>query len=151
MFTERDHFWMQYAIQLAKKAGEQQEVPVGAVLVFNDEVLAEGYNSPIAHCDPTAHAEIIAMRAGSQKLANYRLLNTTLYVTLEPCLMCAGAMVHARIQRLIFGAADPKSGAITSVAKALDSSFLNHRVSYTGGLLADQCGELLSSFFRDRR
>lgn len=151
MFTDRDHHWMQYAIQLAEKAASQQEVPVGAVLVLNDEIIGEGYNCPITHQDATAHAEIMALREGAKRIGNYRLLDATLYVTLEPCIMCAGAMVHARIKRLVFGAYDGKSGAITSKTKALDLTFLNHSIDYAGGLLAEQGGGLLSNFFRERR
>lgn len=151
MFTERDTYWMQQAIQLANQASQEDEVPVGAVLVLDDEIVGVGYNRPISHQDPTAHAEIIAMREGAAKLGNYRLLNTTLYVTLEPCLMCAGAMVHARIDRLVYGALDGKAGAVASMMQALDQPFLNHRVKHAGGLLADQCGGLLSEFFRNKR
>ncbi|RDI44821.1 tRNA adenosine(34) deaminase TadA [Aquicella lusitana] len=151
MFSERDNFWMQRAIQLAETAALQGEVPVGAVLVLNDEVIGEGYNCPISHADPTAHAEIVALRSGAKKLQNYRLPNATLYVTLEPCLMCAGAVVHARIKRLVYGAADPKAGAIVSMATVLNEPFLNHRVQHEGGLLAETCGHLLSQFFQARR
>jgi tRNA(adenine34) deaminase len=151
MFTSRDEYGMQQAILLAERARQAGEVPVGAVLMLNDKVIAEGYNSPISQCDPTAHAEIIALRNASKSIHNYRLLNTTLYVTLEPCIMCAGAMVHARIKRLVYGATDPRAGAIVSRAQVLDQSFLNHRIEYAGGLLATECGELLTQFFRERR
>lgn len=151
MFSENDFFWMQQTIALARRAGEEGEVPVGALLILDDQVIGEGWNRPILHHDPTAHAEIVALRAAAKKISNYRLTNTTLYVTLEPCMMCAGAIVHARIKRLIFGAHDARSGAVTSVAKILDETFLNHRVAYAGGLLAEQCGMLLSSFFQARR
>lgn len=151
MFTERDTFWMQRAISLAQQGAEAGEVPVGAVLVLNDEVIGEGYNRPIMQHDPTAHAEIVAIRAGAEKVGNYRLLDTTLYVTLEPCMMCAGAMVHARVQRLIYGASDPKAGAICSKAFLLDELFLNHRVTYSGGLLGDFCANTLREFFKERR
>ena len=150
-FSEKDEHWMRHALQLAERAAREQEVPVGAVLVLDDEIIGEGYNSPITHRDPSAHAEIIALRNGAKSISNYRLLNTTLYVTLEPCIMCAGAMVHARVQRLVFGAKDPKSGAIESASQVLDFPFLNHRVNYAGGLLADHCGRVLSNFFWDRR
>jgi tRNA(adenine34) deaminase len=143
--------WMQYALKLAERAQEEGEVPVGAVLVLNDEIIGAGWNRPIAAHDPTAHAEIMALRAGATKLGNYRLNDTTLYVTLEPCVMCAGAMVHARIKRLVFGASDPKAGAIKSVFNILDSPRLNHRVEYVGGILSDECGEMLSRFFGARR
>jgi len=151
MFTTRDEYWMQQAFQLAKMAAEADEVPVGAVLVLDDAIIADGYNCPISTRDPTAHAEIIALRKGAEKIGNYRLVNTTLYVTLEPCIMCAGTMVHARIKRLVYGAADPKAGAIQSKAQVLDKPFLNHRVVYAGGLLAEQCSQMLSRFFQDKR
>lgn len=151
MSLERDTFWMQRAIQLATMAAQKGEVPVGAVLLLDDQVIGEGHNSPISSQDPTSHAEIIALRAGAKKIGNYRLLNTTLYVTLEPCMMCAGAIVHSRVQRLIFGASDGKAGAIISTSHSLDHPFLNHRVDHAGGLLAHTCGELLSQFFRNRR
>ena len=151
LFSERDTFWMQQALLLAAHAAQQNEVPVGAVLVLDDQVIGEGYNCPISKHDPTAHAEIIALRQGAEKVGNYRLVNSTLYVTLEPCLMCAGAMVHARIKRLVYGATDLKAGAIVSMARALDKSFLNHRVDHAGGLLARPCGEILSRFFQERR
>lgn len=151
MFSERDLFFMQQAIELSKRAAEVGEVPVGAVLVQDNQILGEAWNHCIAQHDPTAHAEILALRRGAEKVANYRLINTTLYVTLEPCMMCAGAMTHARIKRLVFGTHDLKSGAVVSVAKALDQPFLNHRILYSGGLLADQCGMILSHFFQMRR
>lgn len=146
-----DTDWMQHALKLAERTQQEGEVPVGAVLVLNDEIIGAGWNRPIAAHDPTAHAEIMALRAGAGKIGNYRLNDTTLYVTLEPCVMCAGAMVHARIKRLVFGASDPKAGAIKSVFNILDSTRLNHRVEYTGGILADECGGMLSRFFEARR
>ncbi len=146
-----DTDWMHHALKLAERAQQEGEVPVGAVLVLNDEIIGEGWNRPIAAHDPTAHAEIMALRAGAAKLGNYRLNNTTLYVTLEPCVMCAGAMMHARIKRLVFGASDPKAGAIISVFNIFDSSKLNHRVEYVGGILSDECGAILSRFFEARR
>lgn len=142
---------MRHALNLAKQAEEIQEVPVGAVLVANNTVIGEGFNCSISSCDPTAHAEIVALRAAAQKLNNYRLPALTLYVTLEPCLMCLGAMLHARIQRLVFGACDPKTGAIASLFQILTEPKLNHKLQYTGGVLADECGKLLSDFFRSRR
>lgn len=151
MFTKQDQHWMQHAITLAMRAADEGEVPVGAVLVLDNQLIGEGYNQPITHCDPTAHAEIMALRAGAAKVGNYRLLNATLYVTLEPCLMCAGAMVHARIGKLIFGATDPRAGAIISQTNTLDHSFLNHRVQFADGLFAPECGELLSRFFKAKR
>ena len=149
--NERDSFWMQHALELAKRAALDGEVPVGAVLVLENEIIGEAYNQPILRHDPTAHAEMLALRAGANKIGNYRLLNSTLYVTLEPCFMCAGAMVHARIQRLVFGAPDPKTGAIMSVARVLDEACMNHRVEYAGGMMEKECGDELRLFFRERR
>ena len=146
-----DADWMQTALVLAGRAAASGEVPVGAVLVQGESLLAEGWNQPIATHDPTAHAEVMALRAAGQSLGNYRLADTTLYVTLEPCLMCVGAIVHARIARLVFGAYDPKSGAVTSCMHGFEVPGLNHRVASTGGILADECGALLKQFFRDRR
>lgn len=151
MFTEKDEYWMRHALALAARAEAAGEVPVGAVLVLNDEIIGEGYNQPISTHDPTGHAEIIALRAGALVLQNYRLVNSTLYVTLEPCLMCAGALVHARIKRLVYGATDPKTGVITSQINAPDFSFLNHRLLCQGGLLAPACGEIVSVFFQKKR
>lgn len=151
MFTESDKYWMQQALMLAKEAKAENEVPVGAVLVLNNELIGKGYNSPIKTHDPTAHAEMLALREGATKLQNYRLPETTLYVTLEPCLMCAGAMVHARIKRLVYGAFDPRTGVIKSVAQILDSPFLNHRVLHAGGLFEKEAAALLSDFFKARR
>lgn len=142
---------MQQALQLAAKAAAINEVPVGAVLVLNNAVIAAAHNAPIGLQDPSAHAEILALRAGAKYLNNYRLPQTTLYVTLEPCVMCAGALVHARIKRLVFGAYDPRAGAICSCHAILDSSFLNHRIIYAGGILAVQSINLLQTFFRARR
>ena len=146
-----DEHWMQHALTLARKAEAVGEVPVGAVLVDGETCLAEGWNQPIARHDPTAHAEVMALRAAGDLLVNYRFSASTLYVTLEPCLMCVGAMVHARIGRLVFGAYDPKSGAVTSCTKGFETPGLNHRVESTGGVLIDECGELLKQFFRSRR
>ena len=151
MFTEQDTHWMQLAILQAEKAASLGEVPVGAILVLNNELIAASHNTPIAKQDPTAHAEILALRTAAEKINNYRLVDATLYVTLEPCLMCCGAMVHARIKRLVYGAADGKAGAVVSQTQALDHTFLNHRVDHSGGLLAAHCGMLLSQFFQSRR
>jgi tRNA(adenine34) deaminase len=151
MSSEQDLEWMQRALALAKQGAEMGEVPVGAVLIANHEVIGEGFNRPIANHDPSAHAEIQALRAGATHLGNYRLLDTTLYVTLEPCMMCAGAMVHARIGRLIYAATDPKAGAVVSQMTLLDQAFLNHRVEHQGGILSAECSHLLSSFFQSRR
>lgn len=142
---------MEYALELAGRGAQQGEVPVGAVLVRDGDILGEGWNRPIASHDPTAHAEIVALREAGRRLANYRLSGSTLYVTLEPCLMCAGAMIHARVARLVFGAYDPKRGAVNSTAHAFDTQGLNHRVACTGGVLEQICAERLQAFFRARR
>jgi tRNA(adenine34) deaminase len=142
---------MRHALKLAQRAAELGEVPVGAVLVRNDEVIAEGWNQPIAAHDPSAHAEMVAMRQAAQALQNYRLNGLTLYVTLEPCVMCAGAIIHARLERLVFGAADPKAGAVHSVYDVIANPKLNHRPQWTGGVLAQECAAPLQEFFRQRR
>lgn len=146
-----DEFWMRHALMLAHRAWEEGEVPVGAVLVQGDKVIGEGWNRPIGHHDPTAHAEIMALRQGGKVLENYRLLDTTLYVTLEPCVMCAGAMVHGRIGRLVFGARDEKTGAAGSLIDVLGHAGMNHQVKVEEGLLAEECAGMLSDFFRHRR
>ncbi|OAI04438.1 tRNA adenosine(34) deaminase TadA [Methylomonas methanica] len=146
-----DEEWLRYAIRLAQRAESQGEVPVGAVLVYNNRCIAEGWNQPIQNNDPTAHAEIIALRKAGQILNNYRLIDTTLYVTLEPCVMCMGAIAHARVKRLVFGAYDPKRGAVCHALQLSDAAFLNHSVEWTGGILEADCAELLSDFFRARR
>lgn len=151
VFTERDLFWMEQALSLAKMAFQKGEVPVGAVLVLDDQQIGEGHNAPISCYDPTAHAEIMALRTGANKLGNYRLINTTLYTTLEPCMMCAGAIVHSRVKRLVYGATDPKAGAIASKIQSLDHPFLNHRTEHIGGLLAAPCRALLTQFFKNVR
>ena len=148
VFTDRDIFWMQQAIQLARRAALHDEVPVGALVILNDQLIGEGLNSSIANHDPTGHAEIIALRHAAKRIGNYRLIKAKLYVTLEPCIMCIGAMIHARIERLIYGAHDSKTGAVKSRIQLLDQSFLNHRVKYSGGLLVDECGALLTEFFK---
>jgi tRNA(adenine34) deaminase len=143
---------MRRALSLAERAAAQGEVPVGAVLVRDGEIVGEGWNQPISTNDPSAHAEILALRNAGRRLGNYRLPGTSLYVTLEPCPMCAGAIIHARVARVLFGAADPRGGACGSVFDLLPSdSRFNHRTDCTGGLLAGACGELLQSFFRSRR
>ena len=143
--------WISHALTLAKRAASENEVPVGAVIVYQDEIIGEGWNQPITHKDPTAHAEIMAMRAAAKTLNNYRLLDTTLYVTLEPCTMCVGAMIHARIGQLVYGATDPKAGAVESVAELLDSAFFNHKIPYQAGVMSEECGVILSQFFQTRR
>lgn len=139
------------ALTLAKLAGEAGEVPVGAVVTREGQIVGRGYNAPISTHDPSAHAEIQAMRAAAATLGNYRLTDCSLYVTLEPCAMCAGAIMHARINRLVYGAADPKTGACGSVVDLFAESRLNHHARVEGGLLAGECGALLSQFFRQRR
>lgn len=146
-----DEAWMRHAIRLAQRAEAQGEVPVGAVLVLDNKCIAEGWNTPINDNDPTAHAEIMAMRAGGQLLTNYRLLDCTLYVTLEPCVMCMGAIAHARVKRLVFGTKDEKRGAVCSALELANADFLNHQVEWQGEVLADSCGDLLRDFFKVRR
>ncbi|OCQ51686.1 tRNA-specific adenosine deaminase [Photorhabdus australis subsp. thailandensis] len=146
-----DEYWMQQAMERAIKAWEQGEIPVGAVLVADNEIIAEGWNQSIIAHDPSAHAEVIALRKGGEQLQNYRLLNTTLYVTLEPCVMCAGAMIHSRIQRLVYGASDMKTGAAGSLIDILRHPGMNHQIEITGGVLADECSTMLSVFFKQRR
>ncbi len=142
---------MRHALALAERANSMGEVPVGAVLVKNDALIAEGWNCPIGTNDPTAHAEIMALRAAGVRLGNYRLVDTVLYVTLEPCVMCMGAIVHARVKRLVFGAPDPKRGAVCNALQLADTEFLNHKVEYRGGVLEEDCGHLLRRFFQERR
>lgn len=149
--AEEDRRWMQHALRLAQRAAELGEVPVGAVVVKDDEAVAEGWNQPVASHDPTAHAEIVALRAAAQAARNYRLGGHTLYVTLEPCVMCAGAILHARVERLVFGAWDPKAGAVESVYDLVARPRLNHRLEWRGGVLEAECGALLADFFKARR
>ncbi|MGD9409088.1 MAG: tRNA adenosine(34) deaminase TadA [Thiohalocapsa sp.] len=150
--AEQDQAWMQQALRLAAMAAAEDEVPVGAVVVRDGEVLGEGWNRPIAAHDPTAHAEIQALRAAAARVGNYRLTGAELYVTLEPCPMCAGAIVHARIARVIYGAPDPKGGACGSVFDLLPSDDrFNHRTACEGGVLAAESGDLLRAFFAARR
>lgn len=146
-----DAEWMQYALQLAQHAALQGEVPVGAVLVQENNILGEGWNQSISLNDPSAHAEILAIRAAGQVAHNYRLPGTTLYVTLEPCSMCAGAIIHARIERIVFGAYDPKTGAAGSLFSVLNDPRHNHQVQISGGVLAEECADILRTFFRERR
>lgn len=146
-----DAEFMTRALELARAAAARGEVPVGALLVRGDEVLGEGANCPIGTHDPTAHAEIQALRAAGARVGDYRLAGTTLYVTLEPCIMCASALVHARVSRVVFGAWDPKAGAAGSLTDVFNIAGLNHRVDVFGGVLAEECGTLLSGFFRQRR
>jgi len=147
----RDARFMRAALECAAAAGACGEVPVGAVLVRDGQILAGTGNSPIASHDPTAHAEIAALRAGGRALGSYRLTDTTLYVTLEPCVMCAAAMVHARVRRLVFGAWDPRAGAAGSITNVFTMPGLNHRVDVFGGVLMEECAGLLQRFFAQRR
>ena len=142
---------MRHALTQAKRAAECNEVPVGAVVVLGDEVIGEGYNQPLGTHDPTAHAEIVALRDAARHLENYRLGGTTLYVTLEPCLMCAGAIVQARVPVVVWGAGDPKAGAVESLYNLFDDPRLNHQVQHVGHVLEQESSELLSSFFREKR
>ncbi|MFL6574507.1 MAG: tRNA adenosine(34) deaminase TadA [Burkholderiales bacterium] len=146
-----DEHFMRHALELARRAQDEGEVPVGAVVVLEEKVIGEGWNRPISASDPTAHAEIQAMRAAASTRKNYRLVGATLYVTLEPCAMCVGAMFHARIRRVVFGAADPKTGAAGSTVDLFEEKRLNHHALVQGGVLAAECGALLSGFFASRR
>lgn len=146
-----DEHFMRHALGLAHRAQDEGEVPVGAVVVLDEKVIGEGWNRPISASDPTAHAEIQAMRAAASTRKNYRLVGATLYVTLEPCAMCVGAMFHARIRRVVFGAADPKTGAAGSTVNLFEEQRLNHHALVQGGVLAAECGALLSGFFASRR
>jgi tRNA(adenine34) deaminase len=146
-----DESWMRYAIRLAQRAEENGEVPVGAVLVKNEMVIAEGWNQVIELHDSTAHAEVIAIREAGNVLENYRLINTTLYVTLEPCVMCMGAIIQARIQRLVFGAFDEKRGCVCNALNLTNAPFLNHHLVWQGGILEETCSQLLKDFFAVRR
>jgi tRNA(adenine34) deaminase len=150
-FTETDNILMERAIHLAREAQSVGEVPVGALIFFEGEIIGEGWNRPILDHDPTAHAEITALREAGRTLQNYRLVGATLYVTLEPCVMCMGAISHARIQRIVYGAPDPKRGAAGSALQLADADFLNHRIEVSGGLLEETCSALLLDFFRARR
>ncbi len=146
-----DELWMIEALALAREAGAAGEVPVGAVVVLDGQIIGRGFNQPISRQDPTAHAEVVALRDAATRLGNYRLPGATLYVTLEPCMMCAGAMMHARLARVVFGAADPKTGVAGSVLNVFTEARLNHHAAITGGVRAEECGQLLSSFFAARR
>lgn len=147
--TDADYMW--HALELARKAETVGEVPVGAVVVLDGNIIGRGYNAPISSHDPSAHAEMMALRAAAQHIGNYRLVSCELFVTLEPCLMCAGAIMHARIERLVYGASDPKTGACGSVVDVFAEPRLNHHAGVVPGVLAEECGSMLSNFFAGRR
>lgn len=147
----KDEFYMRRAIELAAQGELLGEVPVGAVIVCGEEIVGEGFNKPITSHDPTAHAEIVALRNAAHRLQNYRVIDSTLYVTLEPCTMCVGALIHSRISRLVFATTEPKAGAVVSKAALLDADYFNHRISCQSGVLAEECQHQLSDFFRRRR
>ena len=142
---------MEAALSQARLALAAGEVPVGAVLVVGDQIIARAFNQPISANDPTAHAEVLVLREAARALGNYRLTDATVYVTVEPCLMCVGAMVHARVREVVYGTAEPKTGALASTLKALESPGLNHRFLVTSGVLADECRSIIQEFFRERR
>ena len=151
MSAEKDIKWMQRALELARKAEAAGEVPVGAVLVKDDQVIAEGWNQPIISHDATSHAEIMAMREAGIKLSNYRLIDTTMYVTLEPCSMCVGAMIHARVAKVVYGASEPRTGALGGAFNLLMSNDHNHNFDVVSGVLAEESRDMLQSFFQSRR
>lgn len=146
-----DEHWMREALTLAQQARAADEVPVGAVIVRDEAIIGRGFNAPISSVDPTAHAEIQAIRDAALHADNYRLPNATMYVTIEPCSMCAGALVHARISRLVFGSREPRAGAVVSTLQVLSNPSLNHQLSVTDGVLADECALLMKAFFKERR
>lgn len=148
---ERDRRWMSHALALAAKAEVLGEVPVGAVVVCDEKIIGEGWNQPISLCDPTAHAEVMALRAAAATVRNYRLSAATLYVTIEPCTMCAGAIVHSRVARVVFAALEPKAGVLESNGHLFDQSHINHSIEYTGGICSDEAKRLMQAFFKRRR
>ncbi len=149
--SDIDKEWMAHALELAERSRLEGEVPVGALIVKDDALIAEGWNQPIDKHDATAHAEVMAIRAAGRELKNYRITGTTLYVTLEPCTMCAGAIIHARIARVVFGATDPRTGSAGSVIDIFSKDYHNHRVEVTSGIMQVQCGQILKTFFKERR
>ncbi|WP_250459984.1 tRNA adenosine(34) deaminase TadA [Microbulbifer sp. GX H0434] len=151
MATPRDYGFMRRALELAEIAGERGEVPVGAVLVRDGQVIGEGSNRPIGNCDPSAHAEIVALRRAAEREQNYRLPGTTLYVTIEPCTMCFGALVHARVNRLVYGAGEPRAGAVASRLQLAQADFFNHSIAVEEGLMAEEASALVKAFFAGRR
>ena len=146
-----DEEWMQYALQLAKKSEERDEVPVGAIIVYKNKIIGEGWNQPISSNNPTAHAEIMALQDAGEKIGNYRLLDSTMYVTLEPCVMCAGALVHARIAKLVYAVDDQKTGACGSVFNMIQAEELNHNTEIKKGVLEKECQALIKNFFKEKR
>lgn len=151
MTSDIDDQWMRRALTLAEQAAEANEVPVGAILVRDDQVIGSGFNSPIMNHDASSHAEIAALRQAGARIGNYRLPGSVLYVTIEPCTMCVGAMIHARIARLVFGAREPRAGAVVSQLQLLDCSHYNHRLDWSEGVLAEECSNLIKAFFKSRR
>ncbi len=151
MVSNTDEYFMQKALSLAEQAASEGEVPVGALVVVGNDIIGEGWNRPIGTNDPTAHAEIIALRTAAKAASNYRLVNSTLFVTVEPCSMCAGALIHARVGRLVYGCSEPKSGVIESNGCLLQANYINHKVEFRGGVLGPHCSSLISDFFRQRR
>jgi len=149
--VDPDERFMRAALEQALEAGRRGEVPVGAVVVVDGEIVGAGFNQPIGGQDPTAHAEIVAMREAAKRLGNYRLRGATLYVTIEPCQMCVGAMVHARVARVVYGTREPKAGAIESAMRAHEHPALNHRLTATGGVLEEECRAVIQEFFREKR
>jgi len=149
--TPRDFMFMQRALELAAQGAELGEVPVGAVLVMDGEIVGEGFNQPISACDPSAHAEVVALRAAAAKRKNYRLPDSTLYVTIEPCTMCFGTLIHARVARLVYGAAEPRAGVVASQLQLPQQVFFNHKIQVEGGVLEEQAGALVKEFFQQRR
>jgi len=144
-------YWMRRALELASKAESIDEVPVGAIIVSGGEIIGQGWNQPVSSHDPTAHAEIIALRDACRRRVNYRLPDTTMYVTIEPCAMCAGALVHARVAAVVYGASEPKAGMLRSHIGLFDQDFINTRIDYLGGVLDEECGLILSRFFQSKR
>ncbi|GAA5445455.1 tRNA-specific adenosine deaminase [Microbulbifer sp. NBRC 101763] len=151
MATPKDYAFMRRALELAELAAERGEVPVGAVLVQDGKIIGEGSNRPIGNCDPSAHAEIVALRRAAEGKQNYRLPNTTLYVTIEPCTMCFGALVHARVNRLVYGATEPRAGVVESQLKLGEAGFFNHKIAVESGVMAEEAGKLVREFFHGRR
>lgn len=146
-----DEFWMSFALAEARQAVAVEEVPIGAVLVLGNKIIGRGYNQPISTCDPTAHAEIVALREAARQMANYRLTGATMYVTIEPCAMCAGALVNARIGRLVYGASEPRQGAVNSIFQICTNSSLNHQIEITAGIKEAECKAFMQAFFQARR